>query len=182
MSGVTRGGRARPRAAPGRHLSDQRVAVLVTAPEWRRRLRGAVALARRAACAALTGARAGGGVELAVVLADNRTSRRLNRAWRGQDKPTNVLSFALDDAAGPRAPRPAPRLLGDVVIAGGVTRAEADAQGKTLAAHLAHLVVHGVLHLLGHDHERESEARRMEALEVRILHGLGIADPYRSRP
>jgi probable rRNA maturation factor len=179
MSGVPRNGRARPRAAPERSRSSPRVAVLVTAPEWRRRLRGAGAVARRAARATLSAARTRGGVELAVVLADNRTSRRLNRTWRGKDRPTNVLSFALDD--GSRVRKGVPRLLGDVVIAGGVTAAEADAQGKTLTAHLAHLVVHGVLHLLGHDHERDAEAQRMEALEVRILRGLGIADPYRSR-
>lgn len=184
MRASVRRGRARTRAAPDRYSAAPRVAVVVAAPEWRRRLRGAVAVARRAADAALSAARTPDGVELAVVLADNRTSRRLNRTWRGKDKPTNVLSFALAGAsARPRGgPKGMPRLLGDVVIAGGVTAAEADAQGKTLTAHLAHLVVHGVLHLLGHDHERDSQARRMEALEVRILRGLGIADPYRSRP
>lgn len=177
MSGASRTGRRRPKAAFDQDRSGPRVAVVVAAPEWRRRLRSAATVARRAARAALNAGRARGGVELAVVLADNRTSRRLNRTWRGKDKPTNVLSFSLGDAA----PKGAPRLLGDVVIAGGVTAAEADAQGKTLTAHLAHLVVHGVLHLLGHDHERAAEARRMEAIEVRVLRRLGIADPYRSR-
>lgn len=152
------------------------VAVVIAAPEWPRRLRAAPAIARRAARAALgaTGARRSG--ELAVVLADNRLSRRLNRTWRGKDKPTNVLSFpALDSEAGPKD---APRLLGDVVLAGGVVAAEAEAQGKRLSAHLAHLVVHGVLHLLGYDHERERDAQRMEALEIRILRRLGVANPY----
>lgn len=173
-------GRARSRAAPRQARSRPRVAVMITAPEWSRRLRAAKTVAGRAAQAALIAARTRGAVELAVVLADNRTVRRLNRAWRGKDRPTNVLSFAADGAAPRGAPKGMPRLLGDVVIAGGVTAAEARTQGKSLAAHLTHLVVHGVLHLLGHDHERAAEARRMEALEVRILRGLGVADPYRS--
>jgi probable rRNA maturation factor len=113
-----------------------------------------------------------------VVLTDNRTSRRLNRTWRGKDKPTNVLSFPAGGEAGPRD---APRLLGDVVLAGGVVAAEAEAQGKRLSAHLTHLVVHGVLHLLGHDHERDRDAERMEALEIRILRRLGVANPYEER-
>ncbi len=110
------------------------------------------------------------------MLADNRLSRRLNRTWRGKDKPTNVLSFPAAD--GEARPKDAPRLLGDVVLAGGVVAAEAEAQGKRLSAHLAHLVVHGVLHLLGHDHERDRDAKRMEALEIRILRTLGVANPY----
>jgi probable rRNA maturation factor len=156
------------------------VAVVVAAPEWRRRLRAAPVIARRAAWAAL----GAGGVrrpgELAVVLADNRLSRKLNRTWRGKDKPTNVLSFpAVEDRA---RPKDAPRLLGDVVLAGGVVAAEAEAQGKRLSAHLTHLVVHGVLHLLGHDHERARDAQRMEKLEIRILHDLGVANPYEVGP
>ena len=152
------------------------VAVVVAAPEWRRRLRTAPAIVRRAARAALgaTGVRRPG--ELAVVLADNRLSRKLNRTWRGKDKPTNVLSFPA--IGNETRPKDAPRLLGDVVLAGGVVAAEAEAQGKLLSAHLAHLVVHGVLHLLGHDHERARDARRMEALEIRILRDLGVANPY----
>jgi len=163
------------RAARSRRPSTD-VAVVIAAPEWQRRLRAAPVIARRAARAALgaSGARRSG--ELAVVLADNRLSRRLNRTWRGKDKPTNVLSFpALGNEAGPKD---APRLLGDVVLAGGVVAAEAEAQGKRLSAHLSHLVVHGVLHLLGHDHERERDAQRMEALEIRILRRLGVANPY----
>lgn len=152
------------------------VAVVVAAPEWNRRLRGAPGIARRAARAALGTTRQRRPAELAVVLTDNRTSRRLNRTWRGKDKPTNVLSFpATGGDAGPRA---APLLLGDVVLAGGVVAAEAEAQGKRLSAHLTHLVVHGVLHLLGHDHERDRDAERMEALEIRILRRLGVANPY----
>lgn len=169
---------------PGRRRSGRRasragtVAVVVAAPEWHRRLRSASTIARRAARAALGTAGARHSGEVAVVLADNRLSRQLNRTWRGKDQPTNVLSFS---AAG-SGPMAAPRLLGDVVLAGGVVAAEAAAQGKRLSAHLTHLVVHGVLHLLGHDHERGRDAQRMEAIEIRILRRLGIANPYEAAP
>jgi probable rRNA maturation factor len=100
----------------------------------------------------------------------------LNRDWRGQDKPTNVLAFpaGMDEAAAPGAPL----LLGDVVLAYETVAAEAAAQGKDFAAHLRHLIVHGVLHLVGHDHDEAAAAERMEAVERTILAGFGIADPY----
>ena len=109
---------------------------------------------------------AAGGV--CLVLADDALQRRLNREFRGRDKSTNVLSF---DGA--------PAALGDVVLALETIAAEAEAQGKPLADHVAHLVVHGVLHLLGYDHETQGQARSMERLEIEILAGLGIGDPYR---
>jgi probable rRNA maturation factor len=147
-------------------------------PLWRRALPQAERVATAAARAALAGsgrALAGPG-ELAVVLGDDALVRGLNKTWRGQDKPTNVLSFGASDGT-PPAPG-APLLLGDVVLAFETVASEAAAQAKPLAEHLTHLVVHGVLHLLGYDHERAAEATRMEALETRILAGLGIADPY----
>lgn len=107
-----------------------------------------------------------------VLLTDDSVIRDLNREWRGKDAPTNVLSF-------PSPARPGPGLhLGDIAIAFGTVAAEARAEGKSLADHTAHLVIHGLLHLLAHDHETETEADAMEDLEIRALALLGIADPY----
>ena len=111
--------------------------------------------------------------DLSIAFADDAAVACLNRRFRSMDKPTNVLSFPA--AAGPRGGR---RFLGDIVLAGGVIAAEAREQGKTLSGHVSHLVVHAVLHLLGHDHHKPAEARRMEQMEIRALAMLGIADPY----
>lgn len=116
--------------------------------------------------------------EVSLVLADDAAVQALNRDYRGQDKPTNVLSFAAMEDDGPALPGE-PVALGDVVLALGTVLREAREQGKPAADHLRHLTVHGVLHLLGFDHETDGEAEEMEALEVRILAGLGLADPYR---
>ncbi len=113
---------------------------------------------------------------LGVILTDDAEQRRLNRSYRGIDAPTNVLSFALGDSA--PAPSGAPVLLGDVVLAFETVAREAAEQRKQLADHLRHLVVHGVLHLLGYDHENDTEAAIMEAREVEILQRLGVPDPY----
>ncbi len=153
------------------------VAIRIVAAGWRRRLPDATRRLRRAATAALAGARTAPPLELAIVLSDDARVRVLNRDWRGEDAPTNVLAFPAG-----ACPPGAPRLLGDVVLALGTCAREAKAQGKTLAAHATHLVVHGVLHLLGHDHRRAAAAARMEALERRVLAGLGLADPYAPRP
>ena len=101
-----------------------------------------------------------------------------HRTWRGKDSSTNVLAFPAADPSVP-VPPGAPLLLGDVVLAFETVRREAVEQQKPLADHLRHLVVHGVLHLLGFDHEITREAERMEALEVAVLATLGIPDPYR---
>ena len=113
-----------------------------------------------------------------IRLTDDDEQRRLNRAYRGKDAPTNVLAFPLAGLADPLPPG-SPQLLGDVVLAFDTVRHEAEAQGKLLADHLRHLVVHGVLHLLGFDHDSEPEAAAMEAREVEILDALGVPDPYR---
>ena len=152
------------------------IAIRVENPAWRRRLPDAARRARRAAGAALAEAGTRGAVELAVVLSDDARVRLLNREWRGKDAPTNVLSFPAE-----ATPPAGPRMLGDVILAFGTCAREAKAQGKTLGAHATHLVVHGVLHLLGHDHQDDAAAGRMEALERRVLARLGIADPYPPR-
>ena len=113
------------------------------------------------------------------MLTDDSAIHVLNRDWRGQDKPTNVLSFAARQPQGARAAAPA--ALGDVVIAYQTTAREARAEGKPLKHHLAHLAIHGFLHLVGYDHENARDARRMESFEVEILAGLGVPDPYASR-
>jgi probable rRNA maturation factor len=115
--------------------------------------------------------------ELAIVLTDDSRIRVLNQAWRGLDKPTNVLSFP---AAG-RGGQGAPALLGDIVIAYETTKREAQVQGTPFLHHLAHLTVHGFLHLRGYDHEAEDEAETMERLERQILARLDIPDPYAAR-
>ncbi len=121
----------------------------------------------------------GGGkmlVELSLVLANDATVRALNLEYRGKDKPTNVLSFPAEDVFSGDLDRPL--LLGDIIIAYETVAKEAKEQGKELGHHLAHLLVHGLLHLLDFDHEDEEEADEMEALEARLLHELGIPNPY----
>jgi probable rRNA maturation factor len=118
-------------------------------------------------------------LDLAVALVEDRTMRRLNHDFRGRKKPTNVLSFAALDGGKPIPAKPFH--LGDIALARGVIVAEARKQGKTVNDHLCHLVVHGVLHLLGYDHETEADAARMETLERVALAGMGIADPYAVR-
>lgn len=126
-------------------------------------------LARGAALAALDSQEAGH-EGVTILLTDDESVRALNAQFRGQDKPTNVLSFP--------APRNPEFHLGDLALAYGVCAREAREQGKTLAHHLQHLVVHGVLHLCGHDHMGDDEAEAMEGLERAVLAGLGVPDPY----
>ncbi len=116
------------------------------------------------------------GVEVAIVLTDDSAIRRLNRQWRGIDAATNVLSFPNED---PRGDGP---FIGDIVLARQTIAREASAEHKLFAHHLAHLGVHGFLHLLGYDHENDKDATVMERLERRILRRLAIPDPYRPVP
>jgi probable rRNA maturation factor len=112
---------------------------------------------------------------VAIALLDDATVRRLNRQFRGTDKPTNVLSFS---APAGKFNAQAPRPLGDIALAHGTIVREAAEQGISLLDHVRHLVVHGMLHLAGYDHETDAEADAMEALETRILMSLGVVDPY----
>jgi probable rRNA maturation factor len=163
-----------------RNATDLAVDVVQRSPLWRERLADldavCAATARATFAASPLPEDERGGCELSIVLADDALLRELNARWRGVNKPTNVLAFAAESSA---MPPDAPRLLGDVVIAFETVVSEAEAQEKPLAHHLRHLVVHGVLHLLGWDHEDAAEAERMEALEVAVLHELGVPDPYR---
>lgn len=117
----------------------------------------------------------GGESELSLVFTDDAHIRDLNAQWRGKDKPTNVLSFpAFSGAFGDRLPP----MLGDIVLARETIAREAELDGKPFDHHLVHLIVHGFLHLLGHDHETDEMAENMEDVERRILAGLAIPDPY----
>ena len=145
-------------------------------------------LARRAVLAAVAGSRHTALAEAPLAarslgpFASRRGGAGAERAWRGKDKPTNVLSFpmvepdrsdALASAEGGEA------LLGDIVLAHGICAGEAEAKGIAIADHAAHLVVHGMLHLLGYDHEQgDEEAEAMERVEQEALASIGIADPY----
>ena len=138
---------------------------------WRAALPAAQALAVRAAEAALSRAQDDLAVaDVVILLADDEVVRDLNARFRGQDRPTNVLSF-------PAPPNPEGH-LGDIALAFGVCAREAEAQGKGIGDHLQHLVAHGALHLLGYDHTDDADAEEMEGLERVILAGLGVADPY----
>lgn len=140
------------------------ITLLVEDPKWRSH-RGLTARLTKAAQAARRSARLKGA--FTILLAGDKKLKALNHDFRGKDKATNVLSFPGHDG-----------YAGDIAIAYGVTAMEAKAAAKTLADHAAHLVVHGVLHLAGYDHERPKDALVMEPLEVKILKRLGIADPY----
>ena len=127
----------------------------------------------------------GAQVEISVRLSDDEEVQRLNRDYRGKDKPTNILSFPMlepDDVAPTLARYDMDLLLGDMALAFETTAREAEEKGIALADHVTHLLVHGTLHLLGHDHQDDPSADEMEALETRILAGLGISNPYAEAP
>jgi probable rRNA maturation factor len=159
--------------APSRRAAAPLIDIQIQSPLW-----GAQPLAeqtvRDAIAAAAAELRAPEG-EVSVVLTDDASIQKLNRAWRGIDKPTNVLSFP---AAKPGLQGPQP-LLGDVIVAYETLAREAAEEAKPFLHHLAHIAVHGYLHLLGYDHQTDSEAGAMETLERDILSRLRIADPYR---
>ncbi len=135
--------------------------IFIAEPAWRRYIKGAETVAARAASAA--------GVDADIVLSSDRAVRRLNARDRGRDKPTNVLTYAA----------PAPGMRGEIILALGTVLREAAAASRRPAHHLAHLVVHGALHLAGHDHHHPGEARRMEREESRLLHRIRVPNPWR---
>lgn len=154
--------RSRKRSQP------RAIAIHTDDTEWKA-APAAIRLVRRAVGLALAEAKRAGGVT--ILLTGDARVAELNAQFRGKNRPTNVLAFPSDDAG----------YLGDVAIAYGVVAREAREQGKAFANHAAHLAIHGVLHLLGHDHMIERDAMAMEAIEVRILAKLRIADPYAMR-
>ena len=156
-----------------RNAGGPAIDVVIASARWRKTPRAARLVRRAIAAAAPARARK---AELSVVLTDDRAIRALNRRWRGKNKPTNVLSFPT-----PAQRQGGPRHLGDVVIAYETVAGEARAARKRFDHHLAHLAVHGFLHLLGYDHESHSEADAMERRERRVLAQLGIPDPYAVR-
>ena len=164
-------------AASVRKLADGRTSVSV---DLHRRVRAWAPARRDLAVWANTAlGRRAAGREIGVSVVGPAESRRLNAQFRGRDKPTNVLSFPVAELPAPAA-GDEPRPLGDLVICPQVLRTEAREQKKSLRAHWAHLVVHGSLHLIGYDHERDSDADRMERREIAVLRRLGFPNPYRS--
>jgi probable rRNA maturation factor len=148
---------------------QQGILVVVDDPGWRK-IRGLLPRLKRAAGAAQKAAKFRGASSLTILLSGDAKLKTLNRDFRDKDKATNVLSF-------PAAPN-REGYRGDIALALGVTRREAKLAGKSLIDHATHLVVHGVLHLAGHDHVRARDAKVMEKLEIDILGRLGIANPY----
>jgi probable rRNA maturation factor len=178
-----------PEAIPGRqrdagpmpHFVLPVSEVLVVADGWQAEPDAEAVIHRAIATAAEIVDADLGEAELAVMLTDDAGMRTLNSNWRGIDKPTNVLSFPALPPAGPRGGDNAPRMLGDIAISYETTRNEADDEQKPFDHHLSHLAVHGFLHLIGYDHEKDDDAEAMEALEQEILAQLGIPDPYAER-
>jgi probable rRNA maturation factor len=203
------GQRRRRPAAPGRRNRPEpvKLEIAVRSALWRKR-RGSQSIVRKAVLAAAKAASTAP-AELAIVLSHDSAIKALNRDWRGKNATTNVLSFPAAPAGpSPKANkiskkisnkiskksgkktspttarkfRPPIPYIGDIVIAYQTTAREAKAEGKPFSHHLAHLAVHGFLHLLGHDHENDRDAEKMESLERRILRRLAVPDPYAPQP
>lgn len=173
-----------PRPDPPQDPPDIDFDVAVEAEGWDAVLGDSGAAGAKAAVReALDAAGLARPVELGIRFSDDAGVRDLNRAYRGRDAPTNVLSFALweggdADPRAPAAPEEPPLLLGDLVLALQTVLTEAKEQQKTPRDHTYHLLIHGALHLMGYDHQSEAEAERMESLETRLCGLFGIADPY----
>ena len=161
-------------------MTEIEIAISLRDSAWSTALPEAAAVARRAAAAALEAAPGlPAHVELGVVLADDAFVRTLNRDYRGQDRATDVLSFPVHEPPRLNAPEAEmPLMLGDVVLARETVERDSESAGVGLADRVSHLVIHGVLHLLGHDHDEPDAERQMRALESRTLLALGLSDPY----
>ena len=193
---MTPAARKQPTRRPPRRRPPPAVDIVVASALWKAQ-RNAKTILRRSIAAAATAVSTTEG-EIAIVLTDDKAIRALNRDWRRKDAATNVLSFPAENhvkkpdktwtrnsakKAGrtARDTRGAPRLLGDIVIAYETTEREARAERKPFAHHLAHLAVHGFLHLVGYDHAADDEANAMEGLETAILARLDVPNPYIAR-
>lgn len=176
MNDRPRSRRSAPRAGtPKPAKTGLAIEIRIQARRWREieALRPRILAAVQAALA-LAPVKPLAGAELSLLLTDDKRIRSVNRDWRGFDKATNVLSFP---AAPPERIAGSP-VLGDIVLAFETIAREAESEDKSFGDHLSHLVVHGLLHLLGEDHETQEQAERMEALETAALARLGVADPY----
>src|SRR5580698_7225945 len=160
-------------SAPRSARKKLRIDVLIDSERWKSA--GNIRTLVRRAVAEAANTQSTSERELAIVLTDDSAIRQLNRLWRGVDAPTNVLSFP----AATKQAEDEPAHLGDIVLAYQTIAREAGDENKPLAHHVAHLVVHGYLHLLGFDHEADADAEQMEQTERKILRRLAIPDPYR---
>jgi probable rRNA maturation factor len=187
--------RRRKATAPGNRAEPVKLEIAVRSALWRKQ-RTAQSVVRKAVLAAAKAASTAP-AELAIVLSHDSAIKALNRDWRGENTATNVLSFPAAPAGpSPKSgksakkssqktsdkSRPPIPYIGDIIIAYQTTAREAEAEGKPFSHHLAHLAVHGFLHLLGYDHENDRDAEKMESLERRILRRLTVPDPYAPRP
>ncbi len=162
-------------SAPGRHTAMPSIDIQVQSPLWN--AEPAAEQTVRDAIAAAATTLSTGGHELSILLTDDEAIRSLNRQWRGIDKPTNVLSFP----SAKTATSIGIEFFGDIVIAYETLKRECDDEGRVFLHHLAHLTVHGFLHLIGYDHSVDAEAEEMEGLESKIMTRMQMPDPYLAR-
>lgn len=163
------------RPAPERRTSPPQIDIQRESPLWEAQPMAAQIVNDAIAAAASELSTVGG--EVSIVLTDDSVIARLNRDWRGIDKPTNVLSFPASDHTGHEGTR----LLGDIVIAYQTLERECEDENRVFLHHLAHLTIHGFLHLSGYDHQTDTQAEEMEALESKIMSRLNMPDPYLAR-
>ena len=155
------------------HAAVPAIDILVQSPLWSDQPLAEHTVREAIAAASTTISTKNG--EVSIILADDLAVRALNRQWRGVDKPTNVLSFPAKGIEG------GPRLFGDIVMAYETLKRECDNEGRVFLHHLAHLTIHGFLHLMGYDHSVDAEAEEMEGLESKIMMRMSLPDPWLGR-